>query len=91
MSKSINLTIITLTSTDFFQFSTTLSDLFGMNIFMKLDMMHYQSGSFMDRGARNVMLQLSDDDKKRGVITASVGNFGIALAHQGKLLGSLPA
>src|SRR5213079_3780946 len=44
-------------------------------------------GSFKERGARNVLSQLPADQKKRGVIAASAGNHGQALAYQGKLLG----
>ncbi|MDQ6623100.1 MAG: pyridoxal-phosphate dependent enzyme, partial [Verrucomicrobiota bacterium] len=36
---------------------------------------------------RNALAQLSDEQKKRGVIAASAGNHAQALAYQGKLLG----
>jgi threonine dehydratase len=38
-------------------------------------------GSFKPRGVFNTLLQLSDEDKKRGVIAASGGNHGVALAY----------
>ena len=69
--------------------SIPLSELTGMQIFCKLDNLQ-RTGSFKERGARNVLSQLSHDQKKRGVIAASAGNHALALAYQGKLLG-IPA
>jgi threonine dehydratase len=66
--------------------SIPLSELTGMEIFCKLDNLQ-RTGSFKERGARNVLSQLPADQKKRGVIAASAGNHGQALAYQGKLLG----
>ena len=66
--------------------SIPLSELTGMEIFCKLDNLQ-RTGSFKERGARNVLSQLPVDQKKRGVIAASAGNHGQALAYQGKLLG----
>src|SRR6188768_160982 len=57
-----------------------------MQIFCKLDNLQ-RTGSFKERGARNVLAQLPADQKKRGVIAASAGNHAQALAYQGKLLG----
>jgi threonine dehydratase len=39
------------------------------------------------RGGRNALMLLSDEDKQRGVITASAGNHALALAWHGKDLG----
>src|SRR5882762_4519433 len=51
-------------------FSIPLSDLTRMKIFCKLD--HLQrTGSFKERGARNALLLLTPDQRKRGVIAAS--------------------
>ena len=69
--------------------SIPLSEITGMEIFCKLDNLQ-RTGSFKERGARNALSQLSDDQKKRGVIAASAGNHAQALAYQGKLLG-IPA
>ena len=66
--------------------SIPLSELTGMEIFCKLDNLQ-RTGSFKERGARNVLSQLPADQKKRGVIAASAGNHAQALAYQGKLLG----
>jgi len=39
------------------------------------------TGAFKARGANNAILQLSDEERSRGVITASGGNHGIAVAY----------
>lgn len=46
------------------------------------------SGSFKDRGALNRLLLLTDDERARGVIAASAGNHGQALALHAKRLGT---
>jgi len=69
--------------------SIPLSEIAGAHIFCKFDNAQ-RTGSFKERGARNALAQLSDDQKKRGVIAASAGNHAQALAYQGKLLG-IPA
>ncbi len=66
--------------------SIPLSELTGMEIFCKLDNLQ-RTGSFKERGARNALSQLPEQQKKRGVIAASAGNHAQALAYQGKLLG----
>src|SRR2546429_4139548 len=63
-------------------YSLTLSRLCGCEIYCKMD--HLQmTGSFKERGARNKLLQLSDDEKCNGVIAASAGNHALALAYHG--------
>jgi threonine dehydratase len=69
--------------------SIPLSELTGMDVYCKLDNQQ-RTGSFKERGARNALSQLPDEQKKRGVIAASAGNHAQALAYQGKLL-SVPA
>src|SRR5436853_2934815 len=69
--------------------SIALSEMACMEIFCKLDNLQ-RTGSFKERGARNALVQLSADQKKRGVIAASAGNHAQALVYQGKLLG-IPA
>ena len=45
-----------------------------------------RTGSFKDRGALNRLLQLSPEERQRGVVTASAGNHAQALAfHAGRL------
>jgi threonine dehydratase len=54
-------------------------------LFLKCE--HLQlTGSFKVRGAFNALLQLSAEEKKRGVITRSSGNFAQALAFAGSVL-----
>jgi threonine dehydratase len=67
-------------------YSLSLSRLCGAEIYCKLD--HLQmTGSFKERGARNKLVQLSDQQKKCGVIAASAGNHALGLAYHGGLLG----
>ncbi len=63
-----------------------LSELTGARIFCKLDNQQ-RTGSFKERGARNALLQLRAEQKRRGVVAASAGNHASALAYHGKLLG----
>jgi threonine dehydratase len=63
-------------------YSLALSRLCGCEIYCKLD--HLQmTGSFKERGARNKLLQLSAEEKSRGIIAASAGNHALALAYHG--------
>lgn len=65
--------------------SIPLSEATGAQIFCKLDNLQ-RTGSFKERGARNALLQLTPDQRKRGVIAASAGNHAAALAYHGQLL-----
>ena len=66
--------------------SIPLSQLTGAHIYCKLDYLQ-RTGSFKERGARNALLQLSADARKRGVIAASAGNHAQGVAYHGALLG----
>jgi threonine dehydratase len=67
-------------------YSLSLSRWCGCEIYCKLD--HLQlTGSFKERGARNKLLRLSDEQKRAGVIAASAGNHALALAYHGQQLG----
>lgn len=46
-----------------------------------------RTGSFKDRGALNRMLDLSPEQRKLGVVTASAGNHAQAVAYHGGRLG----
>ncbi|MDR3621967.1 MAG: pyridoxal-phosphate dependent enzyme [Paludisphaera borealis] len=66
--------------------SKTLDDRAGASIFLKCE--NFQRvGAFKFRGAMNAVLQLTDAQKAKGVVTHSSGNHGQALALAGKLLG----
>lgn len=66
--------------------SIPLSELTGSRIFCKLENQQ-RTGSFKERGARNALLQLSAEQRSRGVIAASAGNHASALAYHGQSLG----
>jgi threonine dehydratase len=68
------------------EFSVGLSEMFGARVFVKLDNLQ-ATGAFKERGAANKLLQLSDAEQKRGVVTASAGNHGLGVAYQAKKLG----
>lgn len=46
------------------------------------------TGSFKARGATNKLLGLTDEQVRRGVITASGGNHGLAVAYAGRQAGT---
>ena len=66
--------------------SRKLSQLTGAEVWIKYDNLHF-TGSFKERGALNRLLQLSPDERKRGVVAASAGNHAQALAYHGARLG----
>jgi threonine dehydratase len=45
------------------------------------------TGSFKERGARNALLLLNNEQKAKGVVAASAGNHALALAYHGHQLG----
>ncbi|AXC51137.1 hydroxyectoine utilization dehydratase EutB [Paracoccus suum] len=64
-----------------------LSARLGVTVLMKAE--HLQdTGSFKLRGASNAVLSLSADQLARGIVTASTGNHGRALAHAARLSGA---
>ncbi len=64
--------------------SASLSEIAGVPVFLKLE--HRQTtGSFKLRGASNAVARLSGQEKRRGVVAASTGNHGRALAHAARL------
>lgn len=65
--------------------SIPLSETTGSRVFCKLDNFQ-RTGSFKERGARNALLQLGREQKRRGVVAASAGNHALGLAYHGKLL-----
>ena len=66
--------------------SRTLSALTGMKIYLKHEW-EQATGSFKERGARNSLLALEPEQKKKGVVAASAGNHALALAYHGRELG----
>jgi threonine dehydratase len=66
--------------------SNALSKLSGTDIFLKLEN-RQTTGSFKLRGATNAVLSLSASKRNFGVVTASTGNHGRALARAASLQG----
>ena len=66
--------------------SETLSRLTGVNLSLKFEN-HQFTASFKERGALNCLLQLSEEERGRGVIAMSAGNHAQALAYHGQRLG----
>ncbi|WP_027405890.1 threonine ammonia-lyase [Anaerovibrio sp. RM50] len=66
--------------------SPFFSDLCGNNVYLKPENMQ-NTGSFKLRGAYNKISQLSDEEKKIGVITASAGNHAQGVAFAAQQLG----
>jgi threonine dehydratase len=69
--------------------SERLSELTGARCFLKLENLQ-RTGSFKERGAANVLLQLSAEERRGGVVAASAGNHGLAVAFHAARLG-IPA
>lgn len=68
-----------------FPYSETISQLTGNRVFFKLENLQ-MTGSFKERGALNRLLTLTPDETKRGVIAASAGNHGMAVAFHSQRL-----
>lgn len=66
--------------------SQYLSGLFQAKIYLKLENLQ-PTHSFKVRGVMNKLLTLSPQEKSRGVVTASAGNHGQAVAFGAKELG----
>jgi threonine dehydratase len=70
-------------------YSRTLSELTGTHCYVKLENLQ-MTGSFKERGAANLLLQLDQGERRRGVVAASAGNHGLAVAFHAARLG-IPA
>ncbi len=60
--------------------SALLCATFGANIFVKWENQQI-TGSFKFRGALNRLRTLTDAEKRKGVVSASTGNHGLAISH----------
>lgn len=69
--------------------SMPFSDLLACSLWLKFET-RQRTGSFKDRGALNKLLQLSDEERGRGIVTASAGNHAQAVAYHATRLG-IPA
>jgi threonine dehydratase len=63
-----------------------LSELVGAEVWVKHEN-HQPVGSFKVRGGVNLASQLTEDERRRGLITASTGNHGQSIAFGARLQG----
>lgn len=68
------------------EYSKGISELMGRETYLKLET-SLPIHVFKLRGAMNKLLSLPDSDLAKGVITASSGNHGLAIAYASKLFG----
>src|SRR5215470_17224578 len=68
-----------------FPHSESISGMTGNRVFFKLENLQL-TGSFKERGALNRLLTLSPEERARGVIAASAGNHGMAVAYHARRL-----
>jgi threonine dehydratase len=64
----------------------SLSKMLSADVYVKHEN-HLPTGAFKVRGGINLVSKLDDDERKRGVITASTGNHGQSIAYASKLFG----
>ncbi|MBX3225341.1 MAG: threonine/serine dehydratase [Labilithrix sp.] len=64
-----------------------LDDRLPHDVWLKLECLQV-TGSFKARGALNRVLSLSPEEVKRGIVTASGGNHGLAVAYAGRAVGA---
>lgn len=69
--------------------SLVLSRATGATVLLKLETLQ-RTGSFKLRGAVNKLLSLTEAERRAGVVAASSGNHGAAVAHAAQALG-IPA
>jgi len=69
--------------------SRTLSEIIGAEVWLKFENLQF-TAAYKERGALNKLLQLSAEERARGVIAASAGNHAQAVAYHAKRLG-IPA
>uniref|UniRef100_A0A0N4ZV56 L-serine deaminase n=1 Tax=Parastrongyloides trichosuri TaxID=131310 RepID=A0A0N4ZV56_PARTI len=68
------------------RFSHKLSKVTNANIYLKMEL-NQVTGSFKERGGRNALLKMTEEEKKAGVFAASAGNHALALCFHGQQLG----
>jgi len=68
------------------EYSKGISTLLGRETYLKLESFQ-PIRVFKIRGALNKLLSMPDSDLRKGIITASSGNHGLAIAYVSKLFG----
>jgi len=71
------------------QYSFLLSQRVGSDIYLKLENLQ-RTGAFKVRGAINKMVSLSAEERAKGVVAASSGNFALGVGYAAQALGGLP-
>jgi threonine dehydratase len=66
--------------------SRTLSEILGCELWLKFENLNF-TASFKERGALNKLLLLTEDEKRKGVVTVSAGNHALALAYHARRVG----
>lgn len=66
--------------------SATLSERLRTNVYVKYELFQ-KTGSFKVRGAFNKALNLTEEERNRGVVAVSGGNHGQAVAYAARTLG----
>jgi len=66
--------------------SRTLSEIIGAEVWLKFENLQF-TAAYKERGALNKLLQLTAEERSRGVIAASAGNHAQAVAYHAKRLG----
>lgn len=66
--------------------SKTLSRIAGADIWLKFENLQF-TAAYKERGALNALLQLTQEQRTRGVIAASAGNHSQGLSYHGTRLG----
>jgi threonine dehydratase len=66
--------------------SRTLSEIVDAEVWLKFENLQF-TAAYKERGALNKLLQLTEEERSRGVVAASAGNHAQAVAYHGRRLG----
>jgi threonine dehydratase len=66
--------------------SETLSQIVDAEVWLKFENLQF-TAAYKERGALNKLLQLTEEERARGVVAASAGNHAQAVAYHGRRLG----
>src|SRR5438309_4317625 len=66
--------------------SRTISQITGAQVFLKFENLQF-TASFKERGACNKLAQLTDEERRHGVIAMSAGNHAQGVAYHAQRLG----
>src|SRR6478736_919123 len=66
--------------------SRTLSQITGCQVYLKFENLQF-TASFKERGACNKLAQLTEEERRRGVVAMSAGNHAQGVAYHAQRLG----